>query len=52
MKIIPHIYDINRTRPRHRFKCIKYKMSYSTMMVICIKQHLSTISSSVREKVN
>ena len=34
-------YDINRTRPRHESKYTKYKMCFSIMMVICMKQHLS-----------
>ena len=37
-----HRYDINRARPRHKHKYTKYKM-YLSMMVICIKQHLSNI---------
>ena len=41
-------YDINRARPRHRYKS---NMCLSIMMVIYIKQHLSNISSSVHEKV-
>ena len=35
-----HRYDINRPRPRH-----------GRMMIICIKQHLSNIWSSIYEKV-
>ena len=41
-----HRYDRNTPRPRHGHKCTEYKM-----MVICIKQHLSNISSLVLEKV-
>ena len=43
MKSRPHRYDINRPRPRHGRKCIKYKISLSIMMVKGIKQHLSNI---------
>ena len=47
-----HRYDINRPRPRHEHKYTKYKMCLtSIMMVICIKQHLSNIWSSIYEKV-
>ena len=43
------IYVINRPRPRHGHKCTKYKMYLSITMVICIKQHLSNIWSSIHE---
>ena len=43
MKNRSHRYDINRPRPRHGYKYAKYKMCHSTMMVICIKQHLRNI---------
>ena len=55
-----HIYDINRPRSRHRHKHSKYKKCLSmTMlkicikqqMLICIKQHLNKIWSSIHEKV-
>ena len=36
-------YDINRTRPSHGYEYAKYKMCLSMMMVMCNKQHLSTI---------
>ena len=37
-------YEINVPRPRHGHKYItKYKLCFSTMMSICIKQHLSNI---------
>ena len=39
MKNRSHRYD--RPRPRHGHKYTKYKMCFSTMMVICIKQHLN-----------
>ena len=49
MENILYRYDINRPRLRHGLKHIKYKMSVSIMMVICIKeQHLS---NSIHEKV-
>ena len=44
-------YDINRARPRHGHKYATYEMCLSTLMVICIKQHLSNILSSIHEKV-
>ena len=44
--------DINRPSPRHGHKYTKYKMCLSIMVVvICIKQHLSNIWSSIQEKV-
>ena len=36
---------------RHEHKYTKHKMCLSIMMGICIKQHLSNISSSIRGKV-
>ena len=44
-------YDINRPRSRHGHNYIKYKICLSIMMIICIKQHLSNIWSSIHEKV-
>ena len=44
-------YDLNRPRPRHGHKYTKYKMCLNIMMVICIKQHLSIIGSSIHGKV-
>ena len=44
-------YDINRPRPIHGPKYTKYKLCLSIMMVICIKQHLRNIWSSIRENV-
>ena len=41
MKNKSHKIDINRPRPRRGHKYIKYKMSVSITMVICIKQNLS-----------
>ena len=43
-------YDINRPKPRHGHKCIKYTMCLSIMMVICIKPHLTNIWSSIHKK--
>ena len=45
-------YDINRTRPRHVHKYTKYKMCLGMMMVMCNKQHLSSMWSSIHGKVN
>ena len=46
-----HRHDIIRPRPRHGHKYTKYKMCLTLMMVICIKQQLSNIWSSINEKV-
>ena len=51
MKNRLHRYDINIPRFRHVHKYTKYKMCLSMIMVICIKQHLSNIWSSIHEKV-
>ena len=51
MKNRSHRYDINRSRPRHKHTYTKYKMYLSMMLVICIKQHLSNIWSSIHGKV-
>ena len=44
-------YDINRPRPRHGHKYVKYKMCLGTLMATCTKQNLSNILSSIHEKV-
>ena len=44
-------YDINRPRSGYGHNLTKYKVSLSIMMVICIKQHLSSIWNSINEKV-
>ena len=36
-------YDINKPRTRHGQKYTTYKMCFSIIMVICIKQHLSNM---------
>ena len=46
-----HRYEINRLRPRHEHKYIRYEMCLSKMMVICIKQNLSNVWSSIHERV-
>ena len=54
MKIDSHKYSINRPSCRHGHKYSKYMKSVyhiSMMMLICIKQHLSNIWSSVYENV-
>ena len=38
-----HRYGINRPRPRYGHKYTKYKMWFSIMMALCIKQPLSNI---------
>ena len=45
-------YDKNRPRSRDRHKCIKSKKFLSMITLICIKQHLSNIWSSIHEKSN
>ena len=52
MKNRLHMYDINRPTPRHEHKYTNFKMCHSTMMVICIKQHLNNIWSSIHEKLS
>ena len=51
MKYSSQIYNINRPRLRHVHKHSKYKKCLSMMMLICIKQHLSNIWSSVYKNV-
>ena len=57
MKNRSRIYDItlgtrkNRLRFRHGHEYSKYKKFLGMMMLICIKQHLSNIWSSIYEKV-
>ena len=51
IKNISHRYDTNRHRPRYGHKYSKYKKCLSMMLLICIKEHLSNIWSSVYEKV-
>ena len=57
MKNRSRIHDINlgntksRPRPRHGHEHSKYKKFLSMMMLICIKQHLSNIWSSIHRKV-
>ena len=46
-----HRYEINRPSSRHGCKYSKYKKCLSMMILICIKQHLSKIWSSIHEKV-
>ena len=50
MKNRSQIYDTNRYTLRHG-RNYKYKMYLSIMMVICIKEHLTKISSFILEKV-
>ena len=51
MKNRSHRYDINRSRPRHGHEYTKHKLLLSILMVICIKQHLSNIWSSIHKRV-
>ena len=51
MKTRSQRYNINRPGSRYDYKFTEYKMSLSIMMIICIKQHLSNIWSSIHEKV-
>ena len=46
-----HTYDINRPRSRDGHKHSKYKKCLNMKMLICIRQHLSNIWSSIHEKV-
>ena len=52
MKISSQRYNINSHRPRHGHEYTKYKMCLSIIMVICVKQHLSNIWSSIHEKLS
>ena len=51
MKNRSHKSDMNRTGSRHVLKYSKYKECLSMIMLLCIKQHLSNIRSSIHEKV-
>ena len=51
IKNTSHRYDINRPRLRHGHKGRRYKKRLSMMMLICIKQHISNIWSSIYQKV-
>ena len=51
MKIDSRKYSINRPRSRRGHKYSKYRKRLNMMMLICIKQHLSNIWSSVYEIV-
>ena len=44
-------YDINEPRSRHGHKYSRCKNCLSVMMLICIKQNLSNIWTSIHEKV-
>ena len=46
-----HRYNFNRPRSRQWHKYSKFKKCVSMMMLIYIKQHLSTIWSSIHDKV-
>ena len=50
MKNRSHRYNISWVRFRHGQKYSKYKKCLSIIMLICIKQHLSNIWSSIHEK--
>ena len=51
MKSRSHRYDMKRPRISHVHKHTKYKICQGRMMVVCIKQHLSNISSSIHLNV-
>ena len=46
-----HRHDINRPRLWHGHKNSEYRKFLSMMMLICIKQHLSNICSTIHEKI-
>ena len=50
-KIDSHKYSINRPRCRHGHKYSKYMKRLGMVILICIKQHLSNIWSSVYKNV-
>ena len=51
MKNRSHRHEINRPRPRHGHRYSKYRKCNSMMILICIKQHISNIWSSIHESV-
>ena len=51
MKKESHTYNINRPRAKHKHKHRKYKKCLRMVMIICIKQQLSNLRSSLHEKV-
>ena len=51
MKNRSYRYDMNGPRSRHGHKYSKYQKCLSMMLLICIKQHLTNIWSSIHEKV-
>ena len=51
MKNRLHRYDINRPRSRNEHKYNGYKKCLIIIMLLCTKQHLSNIWSSIHEKV-
>ena len=51
MKNRSHRHDINTPRPRHGHRYSKYRKCLSITILICIKQHLSNICTSIHEKV-
>ena len=51
MKNESYRYDVNRSWSRHGYKYTKYKKCLSIMMLICTKQQLSNIWSSIHEKL-
>ena len=44
-------YYINRPTSKHGHNSTKYKMCFSITMLICTKQHLSNIWSTIHERV-
>ena len=44
-------HDIDRLRPKHGYKYIKFEICLSMMMVMCNKKHPTIIWSSIHEKV-
>ena len=51
MKNRSHRCDINRPRSRDGHRYSKCEKCLSMVMLICIKQHLSNIWTSIHEKV-
>ena len=51
MKKGSHRYNINRPTSRNGHKDSKYKTCLTIMMLICIKQHLNNIWSSIHKQV-
>ena len=46
-----HRYNIKKSKSRHGHRYSKYKKCLSMIKILCIKQYLSSIWTSIHEKV-